>query len=105
MLTADEFRTLALSFEGAVEGSHMEHPDFRVGGKIFASLSPDLTWGMTKLTPDQQSDLRREHSGIFEPASGKWGIGGATKIILAEATEESAGQALTLAHQNILTKK
>ena len=100
-MTAEEFRKLALSFEGSVEASHMGHPDFRVQGKIFATLGPDLTWGMAKLTPDQQADLCREYTSIFEPASGKWGQGGATKIILAHATEDVAGEALTLAWKNI----
>ncbi len=105
MMTPDEFRNLALSFDGAVEGAHMGHPDFRVGGKIFATLGPDLTWGMAKLTPDQQSDLRRDHPAVFEPASGKWGDGGATKIILAHATQDPTGEALTLAWQNIIGKR
>ena len=50
-MTADEFRRLALSLPEAVESSHMDHPDFRVAGKIFATLGPDETWGMVKLTP------------------------------------------------------
>jgi len=100
-MTAEEFRQLALSFEGAEEGSHMGHPDFRAGGKIFATLNPDLTEGMAKLTPDQQTDLRDRYPTTFRPASGKWGDGGATMIILAHATNESAGEALNLAHQNL----
>lgn len=104
-MTADEFRELALSFPGAEERSHMNHPDFRVKGKIFATLGPDLTWGMAKLTPEQQADLRDRYPGTFEPASGKWGESGATKIILAHATSEVAGEALTLAHENIAAKK
>ncbi len=104
-MTPDDFRRLALSFEGAEERSHMNHPDFRLRGKIFATLGPDLTWGMAKLTPDQQAELRERHPNVFEPASGKWGEGGATKIILAHATRDTAGEALTLAHQNIAQKK
>lgn len=104
-MTPDEFRTLALSLEGAVEDSHMGHPDFRVGGKIFASLSPDLTQGMAKLSPVQQADLRERYPSSFTPAFGKWGDGGATMIILAEATQETAGEALTLAWQNTAAKK
>ena len=55
-MTADEFREIALSFPETEERSHMNHPDFRVGGKIFATLGPDLTWGMAKLTPEQQQN-------------------------------------------------
>ena len=104
-MTADDFRRLALSFDGAEERSHMDHPDFRVRGKIFATLGPDLTWGMAKLTPDQQAELMRAHPNVFEPAAGKWGLGGATKVILAQSSTETAGEALTLAHGNITEKK
>ena len=56
-MTADEFRRIALSFPGSVEAAHMKHPDFRVHGKIFASLGPDESWGMVKLTVEQQAAL------------------------------------------------
>jgi len=93
-----------LSFEGAEEGSHMGHADFRVGGKIFASLAPDLTWGMAKLTPEQQAAFIADHSAGVRPASGKWGEGGVTMIVFESSDEETAGEALTLAWQNFGTK-
>ncbi len=54
-MTADQFRKLALRLPEALEGEHMGHPDFRVGGKIFATLGPRGDWGMVKLTPEQQA--------------------------------------------------
>jgi hypothetical protein len=42
-MTVDEFRSLALGFPGTVESAHMNHPDFRAGGRIFATLGPDET--------------------------------------------------------------
>lgn len=103
-MTSDEFREIALSFPDTEERSHMNHPDFRVGGKIFATLGPDMTWGMAKLTPEQQQDyLRMEPT--FTPASGKWGDGGATIITLAAADEGTVHQALNTAWQNISSKK
>jgi len=104
-MTPDNFRRMALSFPETEERAHMNHPDFRVRGKIFATLGPDLTWGMAKLTPDQQAELMRAHPNVFEPAAGKWGLGGATKVILAQSSTETAGEALTLAHGNITEKK
>ena len=98
-MTPDEFREIALSFPGAEERSHMNHPDFRVGGKIFATLGPDLTWGMAKLTPAQQQDYLRIAG--FEPASGKWGTGGATLITLADADLGLVSDALRTAWQNL----
>ena len=76
-MTADEFRSLALSFPETSENAHMGHPDFRVRGKIFATLGPDEDWGMVKLTTDQQarlsapsqksSGLPTGHGGAGEP--------------------------------------
>jgi hypothetical protein len=55
MASAHDFRRIALSFPGAEERAHMAHPDFRVGGKIFATLgSPNQGWGMVSLLPEQQ---------------------------------------------------
>ena len=82
----------------------MNHPDFRIGGKIFATLGADLTWGMAKLTPEQQQNyLRMEPT--FKPASGKWGDGGATIITLANADEKAVRDALHAAWHNISSKK
>ncbi len=103
-MTPDEFRKIALSFTGTEERSHMNHPDFRVNGKIFATLGPDLTWGMAKLTPEQQEWFLQTYPNMFRPASGKWGEGGATVITLADADTESAAEALTLAWQNITAR-
>lgn len=83
----------------------MNHPDFRVNGKIFATLGPDLTWGMAKITPEQRTDLIARFPGVFEPVPGKWGEAGATRIVLAQAAHEPAGEALTCAFQNINARK
>ena len=56
-MTAEEFREIALSFPETEESSHMNHPDFRWRGKIFATLGPDESWGMAKLTPEQQQNF------------------------------------------------
>lgn len=98
-MTPDEFRSIALSFPETEERSHMNHPDFRVGGKIFATLGPDLTWGMAKLTPAQQQEYMRVETG-FAPASGKWGEGGATLITLEGAGEDAVRRALYAAWRN-----
>lgn len=81
----------------------MNHPDFRVRGKIFATLGPDETWGMAKLTPTQQQDYLRLEPA-FKPASGKWGDGGATIITLADADESTVREALTASWRNVIEK-
>ena len=73
-MTPNGFRRIALGLSGAVESAHHGHPDFRVGGRIFATLGyPDRHWGALNLTPDQQRTRVREHPDAFIPAKGKWG--------------------------------
>jgi hypothetical protein len=67
MLTADDFRDLALRLDGATEGSHMGHPDFRAGGRIFASLHANEETGTVKLTPDEQREMIRTYPRMFSP--------------------------------------
>ena len=96
-MTANQFRRLALGLEGVIEAEHMNHPDFRVGDKIFATLAPGLKKGMVSLSPEEQARFIDEAPRVFEPAAGAWGRGGATAVILAAADEELVGEALTLA--------
>jgi hypothetical protein len=103
-MTSDEFREIALSFHGSEERSHMNHPDFRIGGKIFATLGPDLTWGMAKLTPAQQQEFLRRDPAAFRPAAGAWGTGGATIVTLDRAAEDDVRQALAAAWKNTAPK-
>ena len=104
-MTPDEFRDIALSFPETEERSHMNHPDFRVGGKIFATLGEDLSEAMAKLTPEQQQNFLRSDSGTFFPAAGAWGVRGATMITLADADEEAVREAVGLAWRNTAPKK
>ena len=99
-MSPDEFRRIALSMEGAIEGAHMGHPDFRANGKIFATLYPDGQSGMVKLTPDQQQEFIRADATTFVPASGAWGRQGCTTVRLDLIDEDTLGQAMTLAWQN-----
>lgn len=104
-MTVDEFREIAMSFPETEERSHMNHPDFRVGGKIFATLNEDLTQGMAKLTPAQQQDFLRMEPASFSPASGAWGVRGATMIVLVNADEGAVRDALRSAWRNTAPKK
>ena len=92
-MTADEFREIALSFPGTEERSHMNHPDFRVGGKIFATLSNDLTKGMAQLGPEKQGEYMLLDPS-FHPASGAWGRKGSTMITLTTANTDVVRAAL-----------
>jgi len=100
-MTAADFRRLALAQPEAVEREHMSHPDFRVGGKVFATLGyPDKGWGMVKLTPEQQHYFSKDHPDIFVPAKGAWGRKGATCVALKVAKEAIVEEALRAAWMN-----
>jgi hypothetical protein len=83
MATPDDFRRIALSFEGAEEGAHMGHADFRVKGRIFATLgAPDAAHAMVALMPEQQEDFIAMAPAAFRPANGAWGRQGSTLVRL-----------------------
>jgi hypothetical protein len=103
-MRANDFRRIALGMTGAVEGAHMGHPDFRVNNRIFATLHHDRAFGMVTLTPDQQEEFTRAHPEAFTPENGAWGRAGSTRVRLASVHEETLGEALTLAWQNIAKK-
>jgi len=96
-VTADDYRRMVLALDGVIEGAHMGHPDFRVGGRIFATLQHGLRTAAVGLSPEDQARLVAEAPGVFSPESGAWGRAGSTRIQLALADEELVGEALTLA--------
>jgi hypothetical protein len=99
-MDAEDFRRIALSLEGAEESSHMGSPDFRVGGRIFATLaSQSQGYGNLMLTPEQQTAFVEEAPALFLPVHGGWGRGGATHIRLATANEDVVAGALRAAWQ------
>jgi hypothetical protein len=105
MTTAKDFKRIALSLEGAEESSHMGVVDFRVGGRIFATLAHvKQGFGNLMLTPDQQAAFVGEMPEAFSPIAGGWGRMGMTHIRLAEANEDVLMGALRTAWQNRLTK-
>ncbi len=104
-MTPARFRRIALGLKDVVEQAHHGHPDFRLGGRIFATLGyPDAGSGMVNLTPDQQRTFLRDHPGVFVPAAGAWGAQGSTTVRLVAADEEVVGEALTLAWRNAFEK-
>jgi hypothetical protein len=104
-MNAKDFRRIALSFEGAEEGSHMGAVDFRVGGRIFATLaSVKQGYGNLMLDPEQQKAFVDELPEIFLPVPGGWGKGGATHLRLAAANEDVVHGALQVAWKLRLDK-
>ena len=105
-MTAEKFRHVALEIPDAEESSHMGHPDFRIGGKIFASLGyPDDEHGMVNLPPDQQREFLKKAPSVFAPCAGMWGKRGATNVNLAAARVDLLRSALAAAAKNVLAKK
>ena len=104
-MTSDDFRRLALALPEAVEQGHMGHPDFRVGGKIFAGLDRSGDRATVKLTPDQQEVLMSAEPAMFTPCNGAWGMKGWTYVVLGAADAEAATGALRMAWRNTAPAK
>ena len=101
-MTADGFRQLALRLPEAHESAHRDHPDFRVGKKVFATLGyPDGRWGVLKLTVAQQAQWVAEHPEVFVPVRGGWGLRGSTQVRLRSASRVILEPALAAAWTNI----
>lgn len=97
-VTSAEFRRLALNHPDAVEGSHMDHPDFRVRGRVFATLGyPDNKHGMVKLPPGKQAGFIRVSPKAFSPAKGAWGKRGSTTVRLNVVKKAELREALLAA--------
>jgi hypothetical protein len=104
-MTGKSFRKLALSLPEAIESAHMGHPDFRVGGKIFATLGPEEDWGMVKLRPDEQAAFMRAQPEAYHPASGAWGRNGCTIVRLRQAKMMTVRPAMIAAWRNHAPKR
>lgn len=101
-MTAQQFRELALSFAGASEGAHVGHPDFRVGGRIFATLAyPDDRFGVLMLTPDAQQEAIGRHPEAFDAVVGASGRRGNTTVRLSATRPEQLQPWMLLAWKKI----
>jgi hypothetical protein len=105
-MTPTEFRRLALSLPAAIESAHMGHPDFRVRGKIFATLAfPGKEWGCVMLTPDEQEFFVNAKPRTFTPAPGAWGRAGSTQVRLRLAPKGMVREAMVAAWKRRAPKK
>lgn len=97
-MKAADFRRMALSLPGATEGSHFGNADFRVGGKIFATLALEREgYGVLLLTPEQQAGMVEDAPEVFSPVKGGWGAQGATRVNLAKVAADILQAALRTA--------
>ena len=104
-MTPDGFRRLALALPDAIESAHMNHPDFRVRKKIFATLAyPDVSCGMVVLTPIDQDLFVQADPKAFMPVPGAWGRQGSTRVLLAAVRVPLLKKALAAAWQNAVDK-
>jgi hypothetical protein len=105
-MTVAAFRRLALSLPEAEEKGHMGHPDFRVRGKIFATLGyPDAAWAVLKLTSEQQQAFVEGAPRVFTPVKGGWGLRGATSVHLKAASDRVLRPALLTAWRNVAPRR
>jgi len=105
-VTPADFRRIALSLPDACEASHMAHPDFRVGGRIFATLGyPSNRFGVVMLSPRDQDLMIRDHPAIFARVKGSWGAAGATTVLLLQARKRQVSIALEVAWRKRAPKR
>ena len=105
-MTANDFRKLALALPETEERQHMDHPDFRVAGKIFATLGyPDKSRAMVKLSPEDQHYFSKDFPEAFIPVKGAWGRRGATSVVLKAARRDALVKALQAAWRNTAPKR
>jgi hypothetical protein len=105
-MTPAAFRKLALSLPETEKRQHMNHPDFGVGGKIFATLGyPDKTHGMVKLSPEDQHYFSKDYPDAFIPVKGAWGKRGATSVHLKVARKDVVVRAILAAWRNAAPKR
>lgn len=104
-MTPADFRRIALSHPGAAEGAHMGHADFRLNGRIFATLgSPDAAHGMVSVTREEQEMLIAAEPAKFTPAKGGWGLKGSTLVRLQAADEATVNSAMAMAVARLARK-
>jgi hypothetical protein len=105
-MTPAEFRKIALSLPEAVEASHVGHPDFRVGGKIFATLSyPNASYGVLILTPEEQQNAIGQHPSAFSAVNGAWGRRGSTHVLLEAIDANALREPMTIAWRKAAPKR
>jgi hypothetical protein len=105
-MTAKDFRQIALALPEAEERAHMDHPDFRVAGKIFATLGyPDKGHGMVKLSPEDQHYFCKDYPKVFLPVKGAWGRRGATSVALKAGKKDTLRKAIESAWRNTAPKR
>jgi hypothetical protein len=105
-MTATEFRRLALGLPATTESAHMGHPDFRVAGKIFATLAyPSPEWGVVMLAPDEQEFFIKAKPRAFTPAPGAWGRAGSTQVRLRVAPKGMVREAMIAAWRRRAPKR
>jgi hypothetical protein len=94
-MNANDFREIALEMPGATESAHQDHPDFRVRGKVFATLGyPTKDWGMVKLPLRDQEEFVFAYPEVFVPANGAWGRQGATTVLLKSVKKATLQKAI-----------
>jgi hypothetical protein len=105
MVTQTEFYNFALDLPESDQGSHFDVTDFRVKGRIFATLRESDGRAVLKLSPDQQQLLMTTTPGMFEPVKGGWGAKGWTHVLLSQADEATVRHALRMAWKSVAPKK
>ena len=105
MVTPEEAKAIALSFEETDEKPHFHRTAFTVKGKIFATLlASDSTLNLV-FDLQTQFIFCPPNSDVIYPVPNKWGLKGATTINLKKANKKLVKSALKEAYKLRLPKK
>lgn len=105
-MTGTDFRRIALSMPEAVEGAHFGNADFRVGGRIFATLALEREgYGVLIFTPEQQAGMVQDEPQVFSPVPGGWGRQGSTRVHLGKVKRDVLEGALRTAWRRRAPKR
>ena len=96
----EDVRALALLLPGVIEAAHRGHPDFRISGRIFATLWVEEERVVLKLDPADQERVVAEALDLFAPMPGAWGRRGWTNLDLWACEEDVLRDALLTAWRN-----
>ncbi|WP_426486478.1 MmcQ/YjbR family DNA-binding protein [Flavobacterium sp. 2] len=105
MVSFENFKKMALSFENATEEPHFEKTSFRINKKIFATFDEKNNRAVLKLNEIDQSVFCASSEMIFYPIPNKWGKQGWTIVELSKVRSEMFEDALLLSYQNVAPKK
>jgi hypothetical protein len=105
-VTGKQLATLALALPGTHEEPHFERTSFRVGKKIFATLTADASEAMVRVAPPEKLDALLEGFPDVFFSYGKWTTGnGALGVRLEKVKPALMKELVAASWRHVAPKK